>query len=76
MATNRNIVYMLTRIKVCCTALTYNSVMLFDNYSGITLRNTNLSISNIQAPTPRLIIRRLPGNTTAIQPGCCQQLLQ
>ena len=34
----------------------YNSVMLFDNYSGITLRNTNLRTSNIQAPMPRLII--------------------
>ena len=31
----------------------YNSVMLFDNYSGITLGN---STSNIQAPMPRLII--------------------
>ena len=34
----------------------YNSVMLFDKYSGITLRNTNLSTSNTQAPMPRLII--------------------
>ena len=30
--------------------------MLFDNYSGITLRNSNLSTSNTQATMPRLII--------------------
>ena len=34
----------------------YNSVMLFDNYSGITLRNANLRTSNIQAPMSRIII--------------------
>ena len=56
MATNRNIIYMLKRNEVCYIAVTYNSVMLFDNYSGITLRNTNLSTSNTQAPMPRLII--------------------
>ena len=54
MATNRIIIYMLKRNKVCCSAVI--SVMLFDYYSGITLRNTNLSTSNTQAPMPRLII--------------------
>ena len=51
--------------------------MLFDNYSGITLRNTNLSTSNTQAPMPRLIIgyqeipARLLSTTPAVNYGRC-----
>ena len=47
---------MFKRNEVCMLYSSYNSIMLFDNYSGITLRNTNLSTSNTQAPMPRLII--------------------
>ena len=51
--------------------------MLFDNYSGITLNNTNLSTSNTQAPIPRLIIgyqeipARLSPTTPAVNYGRC-----
>ena len=43
----------------CLVAMQYSSYNSVDNYSGIILRNINLSTkltSNIQAPMPRLII--------------------
>ena len=43
MATNRNIILMVKRNQMAMLYSTYNSVMLSDNYSGITLRNISSS---------------------------------
>ena len=60
MATNRNIIYMLKRTKLRMLYSSYNNVMLFDDYSGIyPEKHYNLSTkrtSNIQDPTPRLLL--------------------
>ena len=55
-----------------------NSVIVFDNFSGITLRNINLSTSSTQAPMPRLVTKkyhsysaRLLSTTPAVNYGRC-----